>query len=723
MLNSFGRIAVLFFVIIPLLCCGSIVRANDYNTEIDSLKGILDSNSVHDTIRLNVMIELCSQLKSKDPEAALRYGNTAINKAKYLNYDDQTARALSIVGVVHWQMGEFGVAMNYLHEARNVHSKNDNQIGIAITLTNIGLIYSDQSHYEKALEYFFEALRIFEEYDYIRGLAPVYNNIGLVYQQQGDYGLSEEYHNLSLEIKQKIDDVKGMAFSYNNLGIINKLREDYNTAINYFQRALEIREDLEDTREMAITYTRMGNLYIITKNYSIALDYLNEALNLFEQVNEQSGIAQTWNYLGKVYKGQGNFSEAEEFFNESLRLAENIGLTRIITQNYNDLADLNADRDNYNEAYYYKDKFVDLQDSIYSEDTRRQIYEFQSMYESERKEQEIELYRQASQINALNYEKQRLLKNFLLVGVILILLLLFLLYNRYIIINKANKELEKRKNEISESNLKLLNLNKILVEQKKKVDELNQKLNQTNKKILESEKQLIEANSAKDKLFSIISHDLRNPFASIVSFSRMLKRDIDKLDKVELQELTIELEKSVANINELLENLLQWSRTQTGKIKYNPQYIDVNEIIDENISLFSPKAKEKNVLIDNKVNFNLIVWADYNMTNTVIRNLLSNALKFTNSNGKIRLYYKTNKEHVYLSVEDNGVGIDKEVQERLFNIDSLYSTFGTINEKGSGLGLIICKEFAEKQYGNITFESEEGKGSVFTFSLPLDKSN
>ncbi len=714
------HIIATFLIALSILCTSLRATADNNNEHIDSLKALLEQADIHDTVRINAMTEICSTLKSKDPEAALSYGKNAINMAKNLNLDSQRAGAHNIVGVVYWQMSELGLAMDHLHEARNIHKKHNNEVGIAITLTNIGLIYSDQSHYEKALEYYFKALGIFKDNEHQQGIAATLNNIGSIYEKSGNWALSEWNHRQSLEIKKKLNDQKGMAFSYNNLGIVKQNQEQFDKALQYFQKALEIRKNLGDIREKASTLSRIGSLKIVQEDYSSALDNLYKALKLFKEVNDQRGISQTLNYLGQAHIGIDDLSKAEKYFYRSIDIAQNIDISRITNQNYYNLAKLYAGKNDYHNAYNYQQKYLYLKDSIFSEVSRRRIYEFQMLFERERKEKELELYRKASHINALNYEKQRLLKNFLLAGVIIVIILLFLLYNRYLVINKTNKLLEKRKEEISQSNEKLINLNKILFEQKKKVDDLNQKLHQTNQKLIESEKHLIEVNAAKDKFFSIISHDLRNPFASIVSFSRMLKRDIENLSREELKNLTLELDKTVAIINDLLENLLQWSRSHTGKIKYDPQYLDMAEIVDDNINLFSTKAKIKEISIDNGINSNLIVWADYNMTDTVIRNLLSNAIKFTKEKGKVQLYYKTDKDYAYISVKDNGVGISKEVQEKVFCSETLLSTAGTHDEKGSGIGLLLCKEFVEKQYGKIEFESKEKGGSIFTFSLPLN---
>jgi signal transduction histidine kinase len=215
---------------------------------------------------------------------------------------------------------------------------------------------------------------------------------------------------------------------------------------------------------------------------------------------------------------------------------------------------------------------------------------------------------------------------------------------------------------------------------------------------------------------------LRNPFASIVSFSRILKRDIQNMEKDELRELAYELDKSVLKINNLLENLLQWSRSQTGKIKYHPEYLVLKDIVRDNVNLFSGNSREKNIRMVDHVDDDVVVFADMNMTNTVVRNLLSNALKYTQSGGKIELSTKVNSGKVYISIADNGVGISPENIKKLFRVDTLHTTYGTSDEKGSGLGLLLCKEFVEKQGGEISLESKEGEGTVFTFSLPLESS-
>ncbi len=690
------------------------------NSRIDSLRNVITTDNVHDTLLFGAHFNLSWELKSVQPARALEHGREALRLAEKLKRKDRIADALSHIGVIYWQMGSFNMALDYHLEANSIYTQIQNTVGIARSFTNIGIIFADQSHYEKSLDYYFKALTLYEENDNSSGMAAVLNNIGMVYESQGDYELAERYHLRSLELKERLGDDKGMAYSYNNLGLVYQGQLQMTKAKEFFNKALVIREELNDLREIGNTCSNIGYLNYLLEDYAVAKDYLYRAIELYKEVDDRSGIAKTYNYIGKVFLQTEELTDALGYFELSLEISKEIGLNRMLTENYRNMARLMARLGDFEKAFNYQELFIVMRDSLYNEETRRKIFELQLMYDREIKESELQILRKNEQINFLSLQKHRLLRNFLIAGVALILVLLFLLYNRFLIARNSNILLEKQKREISQTNHQLVELNHSLLEQKKMYEELNHKLNISNQKLKESEKHLIETNATKDKFFSIISHDLRNPFASIVSFSRILKRDINNMNTDDLQELAVELDKSVLKINNLLENLLQWSRTQTGKIKYRPEYIAFHEIVKDNLNLFENNAREKRIKMSDKVDDNLAVWADRNMTDTVIRNLLSNALKYTEIGGSIVLSSRVENHKAFISVKDNGIGMTEENQKKIFRTDSLHSTYGTLDEKGSGLGLLLCKEFVEKQGGQISFESELDKGSVFTFSLPLE---
>lgn len=261
--------------------------------------------------------------------------------------------------------------------------------------------------------------------------------------------------------------------------------------------------------------------------------------------------------------------------------------------------------------------------------------------------------------------------------------------------------------------------------QKREIRQKNDELQELNasleQKVKERTKQLSELNATKDKFFSIIAHDLKNPFNALLGFSSLLINEFDAFSDADKLDLIKTMDTASKNAYKLLQNLLEWSRSQTGSIQWEPDSISLQEIVSNTIELLNDAAAAKEVSINAIIPPNMRVWADGNMTLTVFRNLISNALKYTPKGGDIRVYTKNADKMVEITIEDNGVGINEEDKLKLFRIDVNHSTSGTNNEQGTGLGLILCKEFVEKNGGKIWVESIEGKGSKFKFTLPISK--
>ncbi|MFW5915843.1 MAG: sensor histidine kinase [Bacteroidota bacterium] len=277
--------------------------------------------------------------------------------------------------------------------------------------------------------------------------------------------------------------------------------------------------------------------------------------------------------------------------------------------------------------------------------------------------------------------------------VILILTLAILIYNRF--------KLKKRNN--------------------RKLEEKNKQLKEANERLRDSEYTQRELNATKDKLFSIIAHDLKNPFQALFGISEALYRNMDSMNKEETKEYCKTIYESSNNLYNLLENLLQWSRTQLGNLKLNPESLNINEVTEEIIDLLRINIEEKNIQVNNKINVGTTAYADRNVFGTIMRNLLSNAIKFTAENGRVALHATTESDHTLISVSDTGQGISKEHLDNLFRVKSNHYTKGNSNGQGTGLGLILCKELVEKSNGKIWAESTPGEGSTFKFTLPRKK--
>lgn len=254
-----------------------------------------------------------------------------------------------------------------------------------------------------------------------------------------------------------------------------------------------------------------------------------------------------------------------------------------------------------------------------------------------------------------------------------------------------------------------------------KVMERTLQIEEQNRLIVSKNQELKDLIGTKDKLFSIIGHDLGNQFNIIVGFLEVLVSDFKKLDASKVEYHLINISNSSKYAYNLLENLLTWARMQTNMIQYNPETFIVNEKINESLELLKGASAKKNIKIEVKSEEEITIYADVNMFSTVFRNLVANAIKFTGENGKISIYMNKNQDFCEITVKDNGVGIAEEDIRKIFKIDSKHKTLGTKGEKGTGLGLILCKDFVEKNGGNIAVKSEVGKGSEFTFTLPVKK--
>jgi signal transduction histidine kinase len=275
----------------------------------------------------------------------------------------------------------------------------------------------------------------------------------------------------------------------------------------------------------------------------------------------------------------------------------------------------------------------------------------------------------------------------------------------------ANTRLEEQSEELKINSEILQEKNRLLIEKQEIVIKQSEQLKENNA-------ELSVLNATKDQFFSIIAHDLKNPFNAILGFSDLLTNQYDRLSTQKIKQLIDVINSSSKRVYKLLENLLQWARSQTGDIKFDPEELIINELIENNISLLENSITEKHLEIKKEMKGEIKAYADKNMLDAVIRNLIINAVKFTKS-GSISIAMSQDNENTLVSVSDTGIGIEPEKISKIFDAANSKSTLGTNGETGSGLGLILCKEFIKKHGGTISVQSELNKGSTFLFTIPV----
>ncbi len=264
----------------------------------------------------------------------------------------------------------------------------------------------------------------------------------------------------------------------------------------------------------------------------------------------------------------------------------------------------------------------------------------------------------------------------------------------------------------------LQHINALLEEKQEEIQQQSEALSAQADNLRLANQELEKANITKDKFFSIIAHDLKNPFHSILGFTDLLIKNYHDFEDIKKLEFLGLINESSQYANNLLDNLLHWSRTQTDRIRYSPIKFDLHSLINEIQHMLHANVEKKQLALLNLVPEATYVYADKNMIHTVLRNLVSNSIKFTPEEGTISFQAIPEGDHVRVSVEDNGVGISLDKQDKLFSFSEFYSTAGTAGEPGTGLGLIICFEFIKKHQGKLRFYSESGKGTTFIFNLP-----
>jgi signal transduction histidine kinase len=270
------------------------------------------------------------------------------------------------------------------------------------------------------------------------------------------------------------------------------------------------------------------------------------------------------------------------------------------------------------------------------------------------------------------------------------------------------------------ANIVLVEKNEKIALQNKQLIGMNDRVSNINKEFQQSRHELMVSNNSKNRFFSILAHDLKNPLHTITGFSFLLSSQYDKLEENERMQYSRDIYNSCIQLNRLLENLLEWSRTQTNEIVFNPTMIDIKQVVDNVVIMLEPIAREKSIEVVNEIERPKVLKADVHMLETIFRNLINNGIKFTKRGGRVSIDAEFKNNNLIVRIADNGIGINKPELRKIFRLESKTRSVGTENEKGTGLGLVICKEFVLYHGGKIYVESVVNKGSVFFVELPFE---
>lgn len=617
-------------------------------------------------------------------ETTIQTAEQRLEQAKEIRDPKEESQALKDLGLIHLtRVYDYEKAMDFLIRALAIEDSLNLEPQRVLTYIAIARVFEVVRDYFKSAQFLEQALKINQEQRDINALAMILNNLGKVKASQGKLDEAFSHYKQVLNYREDIDK-RFEAEALFNIGHLHTHKGNYAQALNSHKKALAITRSMNDRYTEASSLNDIGILYGLMKNDAKSLANHMVALEIRQALGDKTGMAASFNNVGWLYHKQQKTADAIANGLQALELGRESQSQEQIFNSYELLSQAYKDLEDYKNALMYKELSLAIHEFIRNEKQERQLLETQNRYVVGKKETEIEKLETVRLDREKELAAQEKFKNILFVLVVLVCVIAGLLFILYLVTRRSRRILELAKNEVQQQNIKLQDLN-----------------------------------HTKDNFFSIISHDLKGPLNSLTSFSRLLIDHTDNLSKEEIRMLARDLDKSLKNLFALLENLLEWSRSQTGNIDFTSEVFDLAEILKTNKNLLESQARNKQIQILIEQEIECPVRLHKQSINTVVRNLISNAIKFTNEGGTIRLSLQRTNGFLSVSVADDGVGMGKEVVNRLFRIDHKHSSQGTANEKGTGLGLILCREFIEKNGGKIHVQSEPGKGSVFTCSFPI----
>ncbi len=713
-----------------------------------------------------------------DYQQSIHSFKTALDLLRERDDKVKVVKILNNLGVIHQILGMYDEALEYFFESLDVKESLFDTLGMARTMNNIGVIYKNLNRYDESFKFTTRAMHIYSNTGSKKDLADVYNNLGTIYEGRNKIDTALTYYQKSMEIKEKIKDLPGRANTYNNIGSVYLRKKQYDSAYSNFLKSLSIRKEINDSLGLAYSYENLGRFYFVKNEYQNAIKYVNKSLMISVRKGFLERMQRNYAFLSRIYDSLGNTDYAYEYF----KLYEIYKDSVIRQENQDKLSNLaikykteQLERDKEMLARQYEIQrnkritvlvllillsivFVLAILIIYSRfRLKKKANRALAAKNIQISKKQGELQKTLKELNE-SEEKYRTLVDKLQEGIFLIqdkklifvnqaftdivgyspeelyqkeMTSLIAPYHKAVVLQNYEKRIKggsvpaRYEFDVITKNdeIKHIMLNTGVINYKGKPTSIGSIVDISARKKMEdklrqSEKKLKDLNASKDKFFNIIAHDLRHPFNAIISFVDLLVNEYDTLSEEEKITCLKDMGEAAFNTSRLIENLLQWSRTQTGKIRFQPESLDLKKTIEEVILLQKPHAKNKSIRITEQLKNTGMVWADRNMLDTILRNLISNAIKFTNFDGKITVMTECQETDCKICIEDNGIGIPEENISKLFDIEQQVNRKGTEKESGTGLGLILCKEFVEVHKGRIWAESQLNKGSKFCFTLP-----
>jgi|GEM_PF-1198395 len=697
--------------------------------------------------KLKSYLQLARELKYSEPVRSTEIAMNARKLAITLHDSLRWAEAQTILSYISFHEGDYSHAFQQIDEAEAVYFKKKDPVIRGKILYQKARIQEALLNLEDAIENYYQALALFKESKEKSGMADVYTSLSEVMLNKGFAPKAYKHLSEARMLRSSKIDLPGFCFTYGAFGDYYLHQKNIQLSLEYYHQAEKAAIEARNPYWEGIALQKKARWYLFQKNSKEAKSLIMRSLRIFEQLNLHHSSAEAAAVLASASQQELQFKEAQSWFaeallssaktddkhqfiriqnqsaenliyagntkgavsliNKSIEMAKWYKFTSLVRDGYELLTEAyKMAHDNENFFNYYR-LFISMRDSVgkASDENSVRLLDLQELNENLRTQKELQELKAQEFRQSSDLEKERMHVRYLSLAIFLILAILVLVVY---VVREKNRATKKLSNQNAIISLK----NQQLHESLKEVKILNENLQV-------SEENLKISNETKDRFFSIISHDLRGPLATLSSFLSLLITASNRLSPQELTALASEVEKSMKNVTQLLNNLLKWSQTQNGQLQINQTPVKLETMIRCNVNLVNDTARNKRISVHFRTDEDLYLFADENMVDFVLRNLLNNAVKFTPSDGEIFIDAINNESEAIIKISDTGIGMDDETRENLFSLVSRKSRTGTYGETGTGLGLVLCRDFVAKHGGKIWAENRKPNGTTFSFTLPL----
>ena len=607
------------------------------------------------------MAKLCWQNREKNTDLALELGLKGIEIAEPANYNKELAQLYGFVGVIYQHYkNQTQKAIPYYDKSLKASFLAKDSIQMGYVYNNLGDAFYKNGNVPQALENAEKSMAIFKKINHLPGIAYSYANLGYVNRIKHDYPKALECFKNAIEIRESIQDSFGIASSTMEIGRTYFEMKDYEPALDYFKRSVDLHIKLDNKNYTAYSYQGMADVYFQKNIFDSALIYYEKALELSTLRDNTADVVNGLLAIALVYGHTEKVVEGEKLLELANEKAQDLNDPKLILEVYKVSAHFYSHLEQYQSASENYQKYIDASDSLFS------VFQLQTIEEVKNR---FEVMENLNQINEDLGKKQKELIYLFIISVLLAAMVIAVVL-RYRITSKLSSALK-------------------------------------------------ASNQTKDKILSVVSHDLISPFNTLIGFSKLLSENLKSKNYEEAEAYSNIIYKSSTETLNLTQNLLNWARAQRNVIHLSKKTFDMVQLLNDAMIVLNSQAHSKNITISILPEKPITVQADKDLIKAVLINLTSNAIKFSREKGKIELAIIRSKTEIVVSVKDYGVGIKADELPKLFNENETVQTKGTKNEEGTGLGLLVCKEFVELHKGRIWAESEIEKGSTFYFSLPI----